>query len=129
MILLARNDLIFNNTSHTPQTVGAKSKVYLSEALNNHSAKLDTSLTPEERKWMDTLLTQRKTKILYHPSSNPSWCLRTTDEEFQAWWRKKNKVTIFFDRSSKGNPGIVGAGRIIYSHDGSCVDRFSWGLG
>jgi ribonuclease HI len=128
-IWLARNDLIFNNTTHTPQTVAAKAKAYLLEALNNHSAKLDTSLTPEERNWMGTLLTQGKTKILARPSSNPSWRIRTPDEEFQAWWRKKNKVTIFFDDASKGNPGTAGAGGIIYSHDGSHVDSFSWGLG
>lgn len=79
-----RNDLIFNNTAHTPQTVVAKAKAYLLEALNKHSANLDTSLTPKERNWMGTPLAPSKTEILARPSSNPSWRIRSLDEEFQA---------------------------------------------
>ena len=36
---------------------------------------------------------------------------------------------VFFDGASKGNPGISGAGGVIYSHDGIAKDSFNWGLG
>ena len=52
-----------------------------------------------------------------------------TEADFQVWWRKQGKVKIFFDGASKGNPGISGAGGVIYSHDGLTKDNFSWGLG
>lgn len=36
---------------------------------------------------------------------------------------------IFFDRASKGNPGISGAGGVIYTSGRQKKDNFSWGLG
>ena len=51
------------------------------------------------------------------------------DVEFQVWWRKQGKATVFFDGASKGNPRISGAGGVIYSHDGLTKDNFNWVLG
>ena len=52
-----------------------------------------------------------------------------TEVEFQVWWRKQGNVAVLFDGVSKGNPGISGVGRVIYSQDGLTKDNFSWGLG
>jgi len=62
-------------------------------------------------------------------SHNPKWRLRISEAEFKKWWKNQGKVTIFFNGASEGNPGISGAGRIIYSIDGHKKDNFSWGLG
>lgn len=42
---------------------------------------------------------------------------------------EKSGKTIFFDEASKGNPGISGAGGIIYSADEQKQDSYCWGLG
>ena len=51
------------------------------------------------------------------------------DAEFQIWWKAKGKASVLFDGASKGNPGRVRAGGMIYSVDGKRVESFSWGLG
>ena len=38
-------------------------------------------------------------------------------------------MTIFFDGASKGNPGISGAGGLVFSPDRLIESSFSWGLG
>ena len=43
------------------------------------------------------------------------WQIRHSEKEFSDWWKSKNKATIFFDGASKGNPGKVGAGGVIFS--------------
>ena len=37
--------------------------------------------------------------------------------------------TLFFDGASKGNPGITGAGRVIFDPRGDKQKDFAWGLG
>ena len=37
--------------------------------------------------------------------------------------------TLFFDGASKGNPGMAGAGGVIFDPGGSKKEDFSWGLG
>ena len=59
----------------------------------------------------------------------PRWILRDMDADFQDWWKEEGKPSIFFYGTSKGNPRIARAGRVIYSQDGSRRDSFSWGLG
>ena len=41
----------------------------------------------------------------------------------------KNKVSIFFDGASKGNPGKVGAGGLIFYPGKKVETSFSWGVG
>ena len=41
----------------------------------------------------------------------------------------KNKVPIFFDGASKGNPRKAGAGRLIFYPGGMLETSFSWGVG
>ena len=42
---------------------------------------------------------------------------------------KENKVSIFFDKASKGNPGKVRAGGLIFYPGGRLETSFSWGVG
>ena len=49
--------------------------------------------------------------------------------EFTKWWKRQNKVSVFFDGASKGNPRIVGAWGMIYYPRGMLETSFSWGLG
>ena len=51
------------------------------------------------------------------------------EADFSDWWKNKNKVTIFFDGASKGNPGNTGAGGLIFLPGGWIQTCFSWGLG
>ena len=37
--------------------------------------------------------------------------------------------TLFFDRASKGNPGLIGASRVIFYPGGNKQKDFAWGLG
>ena len=43
--------------------------------------------------------------------------------------RIRVKLQSFFYCASKGNPGIAGAGVVIYSPDEQRKDIFNWGLG
>ena len=72
---------------------------------------------------------RRKKNTIVCSFKTAGWRLRDTNEKFQDWWRKQGEASIFFYGASKGNPGIVGAGGVIYSLNGSRKDRFSWGLG
>ena len=50
-------------------------------------------------------------------------------KEFTKWWQRQNKVSVFFDGASKGNPGIAEEGGMIY-YPGEMLEAiFSWGLG
>ena len=125
-----RNDLIFNNSEHSPLSVVSKAKARLIEALGNCSFKANISITTKERSWLGSLLIRyrNRKKNLTHPIYNPAWKIRMTELEFQVWSRKQGKVTVFFDGASKGNPGNSSGGGVIYSHDGLAKDSFRWGL-
>lgn len=99
------------------------------EVLGNYPSKLDDTITTKERSWMGALLAWVNKEFPTRPTYNPTWCIRIEDVEFQSWWRSQGKVTIFFNGASKGNLGISGVGGVVYSQDGSHIDRYSWGLG
>ena len=63
------------------------------------------------------------------PTAPPPWCLRLSTNIFSHWWKSKGVFTIFFDGASKGNPGVAGAGGLIYSPDNEKFFSFCWGLG
>jgi ribonuclease HI len=128
-IWLARNDQIFNSVLHSPLTVATKAKSLLREAMTYHTLKDENSLLPEEKNWLGAIITQDTKKTIARPLSTPGWRIRETDAVFQDWWRKQGKAMIFFDGTSKGNPGKAGAGGVVYSYDGQRKDSFSWGLG
>ena len=61
--------------------------------------------------------------------TNPIWQIRIAEKEFSEWWQMKNKVSIFFDGASKGNPGKAGVGGLIFYLVGRIETSFSWGVG
>ena len=63
------------------------------------------------------------------PVINPFWQVRRSEKDFSDWWQRNNKVSIFFDGASKGNPGNAGAGGLIFYLGGRLQTSFSWGLG
>jgi len=129
-ILLARNESIFNNKIQSTNTVTAKAEALLLETFENRPHKSDNSLLPEDLSWLGESLRRASIKKNIHlPSHNPKWHLRISEANFKKWWKNQGKVTIFFKGASKGNPGISGAGGIIYSIDGQKQDNYSWGLG
>ena len=66
---------------------------------------------------------------LQRPVIKPFWQIRLSEKEFSDWWQFKNKVSIFFDGASKGNPGKVGAGGLIFYLGRKLEISFSWGIG
>ena len=60
---------------------------------------------------------------------HPLWKIQSSEADFLDWWKNKNKVTIFFDGASKGNPGNTGAGGLIFLLGGLLQSSFSWGMG
>ena len=63
------------------------------------------------------------------PVIKPFWQVRFSKKEFSEWLKIKNKVSIFFDGASKGNPGKVGAWGLIFYLGGKLETSFSWGIG
>ena len=63
------------------------------------------------------------------PVRIPFWRLRGSIEDFNSFWMKSPSIVIFFDGASKENPGVSGAGGLVFSPDRASSIRFSWGLG
>lgn len=51
------------------------------------------------------------------------------DEEFVRWLRNNNTHYLFFDGASKSNPGMAGAGGLIWNGNGDVLNEYEWGLG
>ncbi len=113
----------------SPLWVAAKAKAFLLEAAHQQFYKYDSLLLPEERRWLHPLEPYPRKSLLTPQTTNLEWRRRDPEDSFTNWWRSKNLTTIFFDGASKGNPGIVGAGGVIYSSDGSSRECFCGGLG
>lgn len=129
-VWLARNEAIFKNRLWSPKAVAAKAKALLLETIENQPHKLDNVLLPEEISWLDESLRHASNKNNpFQPCPNLEWWLWTSELDFQKWWKKQRKVTIFFDGASRRNSWISGGGGVIYSPDGHNKDKFSWGLG
>ena len=127
---MTRNEAIFNNRLQSTNLVTAKAKALLLETFENRPHKSDNSLLPEELSWLGESLRRASIKKnISLPSHNPEWRLQIFEADFKKWWKNQDKVMIFFDGASKGNPRISGVGGTIYSTDGHKKDSFSWGLG
>jgi ribonuclease HI len=57
------------------------------------------------------------------------WQLRLDNNKFSHWQRQQHTSLLFFDGATTGNPGVAGAGGVIYDSDGQKTTDFSWGLG
>jgi hypothetical protein len=49
-------------------------------------------------------------------------------QNFQEWRLKQRISFLFFYGSSKGNPGVAGAGGILYDFKGRAEITYAWGL-
>eukprot|EP00253_Pinus_taeda_P021952 PITA_21952 len=70
-----------------------------------------------------------KARSLPPPLPAPSWKIREPEDAFQSWWKIQKTTSIFFDGASKGNPGVAGAGGVIYFSNNPRKVQFCWGLG
>ena len=50
-------------------------------------------------------------------------------ENLSKWRNNSGISSLFFDGASKGNPGIVGAGGVIFDHKGIKQKEYAWGIG
>ena len=55
--------------------------------------------------------------------------MRLPKTKFLEWWKRKNKVSVFFNGASKGNSGIVEVGGMLYYPGGMSETSFSRGIG
>lgn len=55
--------------------------------------------------------------------------MKLGDNDFQQWRAAKNQFILFFDGASKGNPGVAGAGWILFDPGGNSELYFAWGIG
>ena len=92
-----------------------------------------SSIPPAMSNWLGCNLSSylygSKKKKFPKPTASPPWRLRLSANIFSHWWKSKGVFTIFFDRASKGNPGVAGAVGLIYSPDSKKIFSFCWGLG
>ena len=65
-------------------------------------------------KWLGSLHVEKIQLSYGRTFIKPTWQVRFSEKEFSEWWQRKNKVSIFFDGASKGSPGNVGAGGLIF---------------
>eukprot|EP00253_Pinus_taeda_P025214 PITA_25214 len=129
-IWLARNDLIFNNSSRSPAKSASIAKGLLVESVLQHSQTSDSSLLPSEKAWLNLHSPHPSSNVrsLPPPLPSPPWKIRESELAFQNWWKIQNVTSIFFDGASKGNPGAAGAGGVIYFADNLRKVHFCWGL-
>ena len=97
--------------------VATKAKALLLETLAQNPLKSENSILPEEKKWMETYVFRDRNKNIVRHIKTPGWRLQDTNANFQEWWKKQGKATIFFYGASKWNPGIAEASGVIYSQD------------
>ena len=56
-----------------------------------------------------------------------NWHLRMSEEYFSNWTVNLGCKSVFFDGASKGNPGLAGAGGVIFELGGNKQKDYSWG--
>ena len=76
----------------------------LLEVLGN-KFQIDPIKFTAEHNWIGPLQPNKIQLGFGRPFTKPIWQVRLPEKEFSEWWQRKNKVSIFFDGASKGNPG------------------------
>ena len=109
---MARNDLIFNSKISKPEIVPLKAKAFLSEVVGN--PQIQEIKLEAENKWSVSMKEYKVQLGSSKPFIKEIWQIRLLEKELSEWWQLKNKVSIFFDGVSKGNPGKARAGGLIY---------------
>ena len=63
------------------------------------------------------------------PVSIPTWRFHGNSVSLIKIWLNSASTVIFFDGASKGNPGALGVGGLVFSPEKLTKFIFSWGLG
>jgi ribonuclease HI len=63
------------------------------------------------------------------PNLRSDWQLHSPSLDLQAWLSSQSNYTLCFDGASKGNPGEVGAGGVLFDPRGNQLMEYSWNLG
>ena len=106
-----------------PEIVAIKAKAFLLEVTGN--TQIDAIKLEAEHKWLGSLHADKIQLGSGRPVIKPIWQVRISEKEFSEWWQKKNKVSIFFNGASKGNPGKDGVGGLIFYLGGKLETSFS----
>jgi ribonuclease HI len=72
------------------------------------------------------------TELCKNPKQAPKqqdWQLRLDNNNFASWQRQQHSYFLFFDGAATGNPGVAGAGGVIYDSEGKKLIDYAWGLG
>jgi hypothetical protein len=84
-------------------------------------------LEQEEKDWFKHVLlgdVSHPRSIILKPSQGVNWKICLEEEDFRSWYPSQRKSIIFFDKASKGNPGLVDVRGIILDHDGKQEESF-----
>ena len=107
-----------------PKLVAIKSKALFLEVVGN--IHLDPNKIKVEHKWLGLLQVDKTQLSSRRLVINPFWQVRHSEKEFLDWWKRKNKVSIFFDGASKRNLGNAGVSGLIFYPGGRLQTSFSW---
>ena len=99
-----------------------KEVVRISKIPNNQE-----NLTVNEKNWMYSL--DIKTVNNMAVNKVEDWEIRLDKSQFENWLRERKIFKLFFDGSSKGNPGRAGGGGVIFDPGGNKVVEYFWNIG
>jgi ribonuclease HI len=130
---LARNQAIFHEKLPPVHNIFAKICGLVAEVFKTKAIGFDLPgvLEQSEEEWVNYIRGPPTTPLI-PPRQKPKrkeWQLRLNNNDFSHWQRQQHTSLLFFDGATTGNPGVAGAGGVIYDSDGQKVADFSWGLG
>lgn len=136
-IWLARNQKVFKNKDSTVRSLCNKARGLALETISvENQRNIDiTEVSVEERSFIGYLLDKNNRNQIGSTASNRNnnvplnWKIRLKEEEFTVWIKNCNKHYLFFDGASNSNPGVVGAGGVIFNGNGDNILSYEWGLG
>lgn len=136
-IWLARNGKVFQDKGCNTRVMCHKAKNLAVEAIIVHTqGKIEaTNYSFEERNLINYVQGNKisiqapRQRNLQSKETSSVWKLRLKEEEFALWLSNCNRFYMFFDGTSKSNPGLAGAGGLICNANGETILHFEWGLG
>lgn len=136
-IWLARNHKFFKDKDSAIRTLFNKARSLTLETISTkNQSNIDiTMLSVEEQNFVSYLLDKNNSNQNgnvakgQHSKEPHIWKIILKDDEFAKWLKNCNSYYLFFDKASKSNLGIVGAGGVIFNANGDCIFFYEWGLG
>jgi len=123
------NNRVFREEENTSIKIAIKCKALLGElSETKHHLKNSRDLEPQEERWMTQFHCPASAPIA-PMASHANWEIRLEENEFLNWRTKLKTNCLFFDGTSKGNPGRAGGGGILLSDDNTILLNYAWGLG